>query len=238
MSARDIWLTATPHERAEVGPNAFAICGAAIQELSNRLVAIGFPLTEPVAPCSDLAASVARLEAVGPRVPTALRSLWSQIGSLSLVDQSEYRHVQFWLEQGVQFERTSTDAGVTVTDGVKVEAPSNLEWLEYMVDELAIQTSEGWPEGYELSADGYHKDNISGGVPYLLVARDDPWLPRLTEFRWCGPSRPVSAPPGHAPDLLSYLRSALLEAAGFPGLLGGPAFEPIRQHLVEELPTF
>lgn len=38
MSARDTWLPVAPHERAVADLIAFAICGAVIQELSNRPV--------------------------------------------------------------------------------------------------------------------------------------------------------------------------------------------------------
>lgn len=238
LAARDAWLAADEKDRASEGPSVIATCGEAAGELCERLIDIGLPISEPTVPCSHLERSVARLETFGPNVPPALQSLWEHVGRLSLVDEQGYSHVEFWASQGVRFRRDLGEVGADVTDGVVIEAPSHDDWIDRTIDELAIQAEQGYPPGYEISADGFHKDNISGGAPYLLVATDDPWLAWLDDFRWWGAERPASAPPGNAPDLVSYLRSALLEAAGFPGLLGDPAFEAIRPGLVEGLPTF
>ena len=37
---------------------------------------------------------------------------------------------------------------------------------------------------------------------------------------------------------MSYLRTALLECGGFPGLFGSAEFEPIRLQLTRDLPIF
>lgn len=38
--------------------------------------------------------------------------------------------------------------------------------------------------------------------------------------------------------VMAYLRTSILKCAGFPGLLGNKAFEPIRVRLIESLPVF
>jgi hypothetical protein len=40
------------------------------------------------------------------------------------------------------------------------------------------------------------------------------------------------------PDFLSYLRTTILKSAGFPGLLGVPGFDPIREALLQGVPVF
>lgn len=238
VAARDVWLARSPADRVAAGPEAMAACEAAVVELAARLLAIGLPVPAPITPCPDLDRAVARLDAVGPPAPPALRTLWARVGRISLVDEAAYRHVAFWSDRGVRFRRRPGDDGVDVTDGLLIEAPTTTAILDGLIEELTVQAEMGEAPGHFLSPDGYHKDDISGGGPYVLVPDGDPWLARLSGFRWCGPSRPVSAPPGDHPDLVSYLRSSVLEAAGFPGLLGDRAFAPIRRDLVHGLPVF
>jgi hypothetical protein len=86
-----------------------------------------------------------------------------------------------------------------------------------------------------LAPDGYHKDNISGGAYGVRLGSG--WLAQWEDFAWGGPTRPESAPTDPC-DFLGYLRTAILECAGFPGLLGVPGFEAIRQVLLRGLPRF
>ena len=81
----------------------------------------------------------------------------------------------------------------------------------------------------------HHKDDISGGDSYGV--KDGAWLPPLMNFEWSGRIRPLSATNSKV-DLMAYLRTSILECAGFPGLLGNKAFEPIRVRLIESLPVF
>ena len=87
-----------------------------------------------------------------------------------------------------------------------------------------------------LAPDGYHKDDISGGAPYSIAVGGG-WLAPWQNFAWTGARRPVSSPPDPC-DLLGYLRTSLLECAGFPALLGAPSFEPIRERLLRNLEVF
>jgi hypothetical protein len=129
----------------------------------------------------------------------------------------------------------------TCCDGLYLDGCDD-EWFDCMIDELdalrAAETdgSSPLPFALPLAPDGLHKDNVSGGEPYFVVPGDR-WLAPLRNFRWCGPARPHSAPPNPC-DLLGYLRTAILECAGFPGLYGSDAFEPIRQRLLEDVPVF
>lgn len=238
VAARDAWLAGRPEDRAVAGPEAVATCAEAIRVLADRLLSLGLPVADPIEACADLDAGVARLEAVGPAVPPALHALWVHLGRVALVDLDGYAHVGFWEGHGVRFRREPSEVRVEVTDGVVIDGPGGAGWIEHALEELAIQEEEGWPVGHVLSPDGYHKDDISGGAPYVLLADVDPWLSRMAEFRWCGLARPRSAPAGDRPDLVSYLRSSVLECGGFPGLLGDPAFERIRPALVDGLPAF
>ena len=95
---------------------------------------------------------------------------------------------------------------------------------------------------FELAPDGYHKDNISGGMPYG-VRPGKVWLPTWEHFEWSGSRRPKSAwrpksAPSGLPDFLGYLRTAVLECAGFPGLFGDDAFEPLRLQLLARVKAF
>jgi hypothetical protein len=62
-------------------------------------------------------------------------------------------------------------------------------------------------------------------------------MPTVRNFDWGGPARPDIAPAGTV-DFVSYLRVALLECGGFPGLYGSDGFEPWRAQLVSGLGTF
>jgi hypothetical protein len=124
--------------------------------------------------------------------------------------------------------------------GLHVEACSD-EWTSYTCDDF-LDWQENFPgdqpEEYvlTLSPDGYHKDNISGGAPYGL-AFESRWKPTWRYFEWSGEKQPVTAI-ANPPDFLSYLRSTILECAGFPALLGIPAFETLREDLLQGVPVF
>lgn len=125
-------------------------------------------------------------------------------------------------------------------DGLVVE-PCSREWVDFICGDFR-DWPENWPEAtpepfiLSLSPDGYHKDNISGGASYGLFLGES-WKPTWQYFEWPGARRPLSAPPG-PPDFLAYLRTTVLECAGFPGLLGLPAFEAFRGRLLQGLPYF
>lgn len=232
--AADRWLDSSPSERAEVGPEVIGICAGAVRELVSRLQETGYPVDPMLVGCSDVDGPIARLEEAGPPVPPALAEVWRQIGEISLVDLGDYRHMAFWEERAGREVRT------VACDGVVIEGPCvDDAWVDYAIDTFDAQAEIGMAPGFPLSPDHLHKDNTSGGESYELVPdADDPWLAPLREFSWVGPERPTSAPEGSTPDLVSYLRTSILECGGFPGLFGTLGFEPIRRKLVDELPIF
>jgi hypothetical protein len=121
-----------------------------------------------------------------------------------------------------------------------IDWPTDEVWVEDVIDTLREAVDDGGPPAIEIAPDDLHKDNVSGAGPYEILLPgpgDDPWLAVLDGgFRW-GTPRPASAPHGQ-PDLVSYLRTAVLECGGFPGLYGHEAFERTRLRLCADLPVF
>lgn len=234
MHAGDRWLRRSAAARAQAGPEVIDICGRAVAELVSRLQNLGYPVDPMLVPCNDVEAAIAELEEEGPAVPPALAEVWRQIGEISLVDLDRFRHMSFW------DDRVGDDARVFACDGVVVYGPCGDEaWTGYVIDQFDEQAEIGVAPAFPISPDGLHKDNTSGGDPYELVPNPaDPWMASLRSFSWDGPARPMSAPEGSTPDLVSYLRTAILECGGFPGLVGSAGFEPLRVELVEGLPVF
>jgi hypothetical protein len=105
-----------------------------------------------------------------------------------------------------------------------------IDWQEYRE-----------PEGetdflLALSPDGFHKDNISGGAPYGVFPELS-WKPIWRNFEWTGVQFPLTAL-SSPPDFLSYLRTTILECAGFPAFLGLADFDRIRDHLLRSVLIF
>lgn len=244
VDARDRWLAATPSERAERGPEAMRTCSRALMVLTERLAGRGYPVTEPIEPCPDVAGAVAQLADAGITPPPALVALWTEVGAISLVDLGRYRHVPFWDAVAGSW-RATADAGVGAStverccDGIVVDGPASDGWLDHVIEVVEELADQGLPAVIEIAPDDLHKDNVSGGDPYGVVLPgpgEDPWLAPLDGFRWPTP-RPLSAPPD-PPDLVGYLRTAVLECGGFPGLFGHPAYAGVLAELTEDLPVF
>jgi hypothetical protein len=154
------------------------------------------------------------------------------VGGVSFVDLAEYAHVTFWRERGI----VGPDG---YCDGLHVDSCDN-DWLTFALEDFpdmagATDPVSAQPYLLSLSPDGYHKDNISGGDPYGMLVQGD-WLAPLENFSWTGPRRPLSA--SDRCDLLSYLRTTVLECAGFPALFGVESFEPIRKRLLGGIEVF
>lgn len=203
--------------------------------LLTNLADIGYPNVPGIIPPEPgISSRLRRLEeAIGGGVPPILAAFWRVVGGVSLVDLDRYGHVKFWEAHGV----TGPDG---YCDGVHVDACGSM-WLESTLQDFIERAGdpELSPEGpylLSLSPDGYHKDNISGGEPYGVEAGGG-WLGPWQNFSWTGARRPASAPPEPC-DLLGYLRTSLLECAGFPALLGAPAFEPVRERLLRNIEVF
>lgn len=232
--AADRWLAQGASDRTEMGPEVISICGDAVRELVARLQGLGYPVDPMLVPCAEVDGMIEQLEEAGPPVPPALAAVWRELGEITLVDLGQYRHMAFWEE------RVGGDARVFACDGVVIEGPCGDEaWIDYVIDLFDEQAEVGEEPAFPISPDHLHKDNTSGGDSYELVPEaSDPWMSWLREFSWTGPARPQSAPDRSAPDLVSYLRTAILECGGFPGLYGAVAFEPLRLELTDGLPIF
>jgi hypothetical protein len=199
-----------------VAAEALRGCRRAVDALGENLRRIGYPAEWPVTrtpPGLD-----ERLTRLGHtiHVPPILRLFWKEVGGISLVDLDGYDHTAFWSARGVDAE---------FCDGLYVYTCSDDYVTHYEVDD---------EDGLVLAPDGYHKDNISGGDPYCVIPGDR-WTPGVT-LSWTGFIAPRSAV--EPLDFLGYLRTAILECAGFPGLLGDPAFEKLRPQLLADVPSF
>jgi hypothetical protein len=210
-------------------------CADAIAVLSGNLRKIGYVWisSEPV-PANELEGSVRMIEtAAGISVPRILVAFWRIIGGISFVDLEHYRHANFWRKQKIAGPQG-------FADGLHIDACSR-GWAAFV-----CQDYEDWRDNDDhdeaeeyllsLSPDGYHKDNISGGESYGVFAESS-WKPIWRYFEWPGAAKPVTAT-ADPPDFLSYLRTTVLECAGFPGLLGIPAFDQLRDGLLEGVPLF
>lgn len=210
-------------------------CADAVAVLSENLRNIGYiwVSSKPI-PVPELERNIQKIETkTGLSIPKILLEFWRIIGGISFVDLETYQHVDYWEKQKIVSPKG-------FADGLHVNA-CNQEWTSFI-----CQDYEDWKNYYRqgesdkfllsLSPDGLHKDNISGGAPYGVFAESS-WKPIWQYFEWSGMIHPVTAL-ADPPDFLSYLRTTILECAGFPALLGVPAFEPIREHVLQGVPTF
>lgn len=210
-------------------------CADAIAVLSGNLANLGYVwVSSGPIPANELEENIRMIEArTGLAVPKILVAFWRIIGGISFVDLEHYRHVRFWRERNIMGPQG-------FADGLHVYA-CNREWASYICDEYEEQQNDDEQDEanqflLELSPDGYHKDNISGGESYGVFA-ESTWKPSWQYFEWSGAVKPATAFV-NPPDFLSYLRTTILECAGFPGLLGIPAFERIRDELLKDVPLF
>jgi hypothetical protein len=234
LTCRDRWLEALSSggSPANLMRTTLEGCRAAVTQLGEQLVDLGYPVQTFVCPAPrDLSERIARVESrTGVHLPKAVQEFWRVVGGISLVDLQGYRHVAFWDDRGITGPHG-------FSDGVHVDLCDD-DWLAYTIETFESYAEDGDEEAFrfDLSPDGYHKDDISGGPPYA-VGRDSDWAPAWENFRWSGYRRPETAVPDPT-DFVSYLRTAILECGGFPGFLGHPGFETIRQKIVRKLPVF
>jgi len=232
------WQAAPTDDEAVMSAMALeslSTCAEAITILSGNLKKLGYVWvsSEPI-PANELEANIRMIEAkTGLVVPKILVAFWKIIGGISFVDLERYRHVSFWRKHNII-------APQGFADGLHVYA-CNREWASYICDEYEDWQNDDQQDEAEqflldLSPDGYHKDNISGGESYCVFA-ESAWKPIWEFFEWSGAVKPVTAL-ADPPDFLSYLRTTVLECAGFPGLLGIPAFDSFRIELLKDVPLF
>jgi hypothetical protein len=234
LICRERWLGAVSSGQGVVAlvEDTLRGCREAVTCLGSQLMDLGYPVRTFLRHCpTDLDERVARIEAqTGVPVPKLIHEFWQIVGGIALVDLKEYKHVAFWDDLGI-------NGAHQFCDGVYIDACDD-DWLEFTADDFSNYADDGDEASflYSLAPDGFHKDDISGGPPYA-VGRGSDWAPTWENFDWSGYRRPVSAV-SDPQDLVSYLRTAILECAGFPGLFGHPKFEGIRQDMVRELEAF
>ena len=228
-------LTDNESEIRALAVESLSKCADAIAVLSENLRKIGYVWvsSEPIPP-DEVEASIRMIEEqTGLSVPRILVAFWKTVGGISFVDLEHYRHVSFWHKHKII-------APQGFADGLHIDACSR-GWDSYICEEYEEwqnddQQGEGEQFLLSLSPDGYHKDNISGGESYGVFAESS-WKPIWQYFEWSGVVTPATAL-ADPPDFLSYLRTTVLECAGFPGLLGIPAFDRLRNELLEDVPLF
>lgn len=210
-------------------------CADAIAVLEGNLKEIGYGWADVERiPAEVLERNVSTIEkTIGSPVPQILVMFWEKVGGVSLVDLENYQHVDFWKEQKII-------APGHFCDGLHVD-PCNHEWAAFLCGDFfdwKEYSAQDESDRFllELSPDGYHKDNISGGAAYGVYAESS-WKPIWQNFVWTGAQTPVTAL-ASPPDFLSYLRTTVLECAGFPAFLGSLGFDPIRERLLRGVPVF
>ncbi|MDO5692874.1 MAG: hypothetical protein Q4G70_10395 [Pseudomonadota bacterium] len=235
-SAHQRWLSAVssgPDGALTATRAALSGCRAAMDQIEAELRLMNYPVQPLRTPCENVDAACARLEqAIGQPPPRILVELWREVGAIHFVEPGNYEHVDFWRRHGLMDE---------CGDGVCVEACTP-DWVDYTIESFLDRARSEWPDEWseappfmlEISADRLHKDNISGGPPYALLPGGE-WLAPLQGFSWR--LQPASAP-GDPPDLMGYLRTAILECAGFPGFHGCVAFGPVRERLLRHVRAF
>ena len=167
----------------------------------------------PLVPLSDQRrAEMAELVArVGP-LPLSLEAFWIEVGSVDLVGMHP------------SLPEMSDPLEVMPAEAVL----SDLDDWEGNFDEIHAHEPDDEVPRFEgsLSADAYHKDNVSGGEPYALHLPD-----AAADF--------VLLNERHGLYFVPYLRLAILRWGGFPGLDGRPGqrFE-LLDRLIDGLEPF
>jgi len=234
LVCRQRWLDAVSSGQpvAALVEDTLSGCRDAVVCLGRQLTDLGYPVSTILLPSpANLDERVARIEAqTGVPVPKLIHQFWRIVGGISLVDLRQYKHVAFWDDLAIH-------GAHQFCDGVYVDVCDD-DWLTYTAEDFSNYAEDEDEQSflYSLAPDGYHKDDISGGPPYAL-GRGSDWAPTWENFTWSGYRRPDTAVPDPT-DFVSYLRTALLECAGFPAFFGHPKFEGIRQDMVRELKVF
>ena len=82
------------------------------------------------------------------------------------------------------------------------------DWLTYTTADFDHYAEDDDERSFmfSMAPDGYHKDDISGGLPYAL-GRGSDWAPMWENFRWAGYHRPVTAVPDPSDFLRRYFKT-------------------------------
>lgn len=229
---------------------SLAYCREAIEMMEMILLDLDYPVSRFITPISTNTLNTLCQKIEGHTkqpIPRILYQFWKIIGGVTFLDLENYSHESFWRKKGIEGRNH-------FCDGFHIDACDD-NWARHVIrdyDDL-LYDNEVELFQYTLAPDGYHKASISGGGPYGVAANDS-WYPAWQAFWWPGFKTPSVAAEfsvmtdcailfegrriANELDFLSYVRIALLECGGFPGLYGSKSFEPIRSLLVDKLPAF
>lgn len=234
---QDAWISRIQQSREpsiEAARVAIAGCKNAIEQVQANLRSLDYPIHALTRPSdAGLESRLAKISSqTGIRFPITLKLFWELIGGIQFADIRSYSHVEFWAERQVEGSSQTTDA-------IFVESCDD-DWEQFTIGSI-----EAWADGdatrkvddtflIPLAPDSNHKDDISGGDPYGVYSCSE-FSPEWIWPGWVG-AQPESGRPKL--DLVGYLRTAILECGGFPGLYGVEEFEPYRQRILRGVPIF
>ena len=141
-----------------------------------------------VRPEAGLRAHVAELEQLAGTIPMSLKAFWDVVGSVSLIGRAR----DGWLEY---------------SDPLYVETPAGAlaDFRDWHADREMNGGAGDEVFFCPIAPDLLHKDNVSGGPPYSVALPNSDVDARLSR-EW------------HNVGFVPYLRIAILDWGGFPGL--------------------
>jgi hypothetical protein len=139
-------------------------------------------------PDAEFRAHIAELERFAGAIPLSLMAFWDVVGRVSLIGRARGG----WPEYGDPLVVEAPTAGLADFHDWRVD----LEMGEHATDEVFL---------CPIAPDVLHKDNVSGGAPYS-VKLPDPGADAIVCGEW------------HNIRFVPYLRIAILDWGGFPGL--------------------
>jgi hypothetical protein len=150
--------------------------------------AMAFGIPGRVKPNDESFADIDELERLAGAIPLSLKSFWQIVGSVGLIGRARREWPEF-------------------SDPLYVEpARSGIgEFREWRGDPDSSQPLDAEPLMCPIAPDVIHKDNVSGGAPYSIQLPDLGADGALHE-EW------------HNVTFVPYLRIAIFEWGGFPGL--------------------
>jgi len=168
------------------------------------------PLLAPLPNTDELLLKLDKATSGFGQVPYSLKLFYKIVGTCNFGWDYENRPELFW-EYADPIQITSLDDLVSyVTEG---------DWKEYLSEELAGNYT---PHPYiELAADYYHKDNVSGGLPYSIQITKAPCIDSLF----------LNEPNGT--NFINYLRICM-ENCGFSRITE-PAYENDYQEFFDKV---
>jgi hypothetical protein len=219
--------------------------------IKGRLEALGYPLSTHcdvsgrplLTPEEDLDNLLSPLEEYGLRIPLVLEVLWRTLGGVIFGSPHDAAHVGWWQQQ-------IPGLGPRHVDPLWIDHAAAALANVHPESEVTLPIDFSDDEGFlfrtapvaNLAPDAFSKGHCRG-TPLAEIGSYACWLeaspplcPKLLRFEG-GSAADMQQAFGSC-SLVRYLRLAVLEAGGFPGLLGTEGFEGLRQELVADLKPF